>query len=237
MEAGLTGAELTYDVNFSSLSFNLPGLGATLLKSIYENVNPRFAINTGDMRVLSGNSLSDVHIGVALFNGFGNVDVRPDGMSMSFRGLQKPGDFGVCMNCIALCEKAVRATVPDYEVGVIAFRPTLFLELADGTNASAHLAEAVGTMERLDLGGFGNVAQHHGVNLDIESKGEGWNAIFNAYRDRTEETSLVASIYVVYREDGAIRGLEQRAGHLERLTRTLLYGIGLEVPDLFWEAA
>ena len=237
MEAGLTGAELTYEVNFSSLSFELPGLGAALLKSIYESVNPRYAINTGDMRMLSGASLSDVHVQVTLFNGFGTVDVRPDGMSMGFRGLQKPGDFGVCMNCVSLCEKAVRATVPDFEVGVVTFRPTLFLELADRTNASAYLAEAVGTLGQLDLGELGNVAQHPGVNVEIEGGEGGWNVIFNAYRDRTEETSLVASIYVVYREDGVVRGLEQRVGHLERLTRTLLHGIGLEVPDLFWEAA
>ena len=237
MEAGLTGAELTYEVKFSSLSFELPGLGTALLKSIYESVNPRFGINTSDMRVLSGNSLSDVHIQVALFNGFGTVDVRPDGMSMDFRGLQKPGDFGVCMSCVSLCEEAVRATVPDFEVGVVTFRPTLFLELADGTNASTYLAEAVGTTERLDLGELGNVAQHPGVNFEIEGEEGGWNVVFNAYRNRLEKTSLVASIYVVYREDGAVRGLEQRVGHLERLTRTLLHGIGLEVPDLFWEAA
>ena len=52
-----------------------------------------------------------------------------------------------------------------------------------------------------------------------------------------EQASLIVSLYVLYREDGAIRGLEQRAGHLGRLIRTLLDGIGLQVPSLSWEEA
>ena len=238
MEANITRVELTYEATFSTLSFELPGLGTALLKSLHESINPRYPINTADMRVLGGNSLSDVHIQVTLFNGLGLIDVRPDGISMNFRGLQNPGDFATCMNCISLCEEATRGTVPDFEVGAVAFRPTLFLELDDRTkNSSVYLAELTGTMERFDLGEFGNPTQHPGVNLELESGEQGWNVIFNAYRDRMEQASLVVSLYVVYREDGAIRGLEQRAGHLERLTRTLLYGIGLQVPSFSWEAA
>ena len=143
------------------------------------------------------------------------------------------------MNCISLSEEATRRTLPDFEVDAVALRPTLFLELDEKTkSASSHLATVVGAaVAPLDLEEFGNPAQHPGMNLEVDSTGQGWNAIFNAYRDRSEASLLIVSCYARYSEHGAIRGLEQRAGHLERLIRTLLRGIGLEVPSLFWEAA
>ena len=238
MEARLTRAELSYEVTFSRLSFELPGLGTALLKSLHESINHRYPINTADMRVLGGNSLVDVHVQVTLFNGFGSIDVRPDGISMIFRGLQNPGDFVTCLDCISLGEEATRETVPDFEVGGVAFRTTLFLELDDSSkNSSDYLAESTGAMERIDLSEFGNPKRHPGLNLELESTEQGWNVIYNVYRDRVEETSLIVSLYAAYREDGAISGLQQRAGHLERLTRTVLRGIELQVPELSWEEA
>ena len=183
MEANFIRAELTYEATFSTLSFELPGLGTTLLRSLHESINPRYPINTADMRVLGGNSLSDVHIQVTLFNGLGLIDVRPDGISMNFRGLQNPGDFATCVDCISLSEEATRGTVPDFEVGAVAFTPTLFLKLNDITkNSSVYLAELTGTMAHFDLGEFGSPTRHPGVNLELESTEQGWNVIFNAYR-------------------------------------------------------
>ena len=238
MEARLTRAELSYEVTFSRLSFELPGLGTALLKSLHESINHRYPINIADLCVLGGNSLADVHVQVTLFNGFGSIDVRPDGISMNFRGLQNPGDFVTCLDCISLGEGATRETVPDFEVGGVAFRTTLFLELDDSSkNSRDHLAESTGALERIDLGEFGNPKRHPGLNFELESTEQGWNVIYNVYRDRVEETSLIVSLYAAYREDGAISGLQQRAGHLERLTRTVLGGIELQVPELSWEEA
>lgn len=237
MEAIFRQADLTYEANFSVPSFDLPGLGTALLRSLYEHINPLSPINTADMHVLGGSSLSDVRVQVAVFNGHGLIDVRPDGLSINFRGLQDPGHFATCMNCISLSEEATRRTLPDFEVDAVALRPTLFLELDDKTKrASSHLATVTGAVAPLDLEEFGNPAQHPGMNLEIENTEQGWNAIFNAYRDSREEASLIVSCYARYSEHGAIRGLEQRADHLERLLGTLLRGIGLEAPGLSWEA-
>ena len=238
MEARLTRAELGYEVSFSRLSFELPGLGTALLKSLHESINHRYPISAADMRVLGGNSLADVHVQVTLFNGFGSIDVRPDGISMNFRGLQNPGDFVTCLDCISLGEGATRETVPDVEVGGVAFRTTLYLELDDSSkNASDYLAEASGALERIDLREFGDPRRHPGMNFELENTEQGWNVIYNVYRDRVEETSLIVSLYAAYREDGHISGLQERAAHLEQLTRTVLGGIELQVPELSWEDA
>lgn len=231
MEAIFRRADLTYEAIFSALSFDLPALGAELLKSLYENINPQFPIIAADMRVLGGNSLSDVHVQVDLFNGLGLIDVTADKLSVNFRNLQNDGDFTLCENCISLSEQAVRSALPNLQVDAVVLRPTLFLLLDRKVeSASSHIAEVAGTTAQFNLDDFGNPVQHLGVNLEVENTEEGWNVIFNAYRERGEQSSLIVSCHALYRQDGLIRGLEESASHLERLTRAFLNGIGLEMP-------
>ena len=231
MEAIFRRADLTYEAIFSTLSFDLPGLGAELLKSLYENINPQFPITAADMRVLGGSSLSDVRVQVDMFNGLGLIDVTADKLSMNFRSLQNDGDLTICKNCISLSEQAVRSALPNLQVDAVALRPTLFLALDRKVeSASSHIAQVVGSAAQFNLDEFGNPAQYPGVNLEVENTEEDWNAIFNAYRDRGDQSSLIVSCHALYREDGIIRGLEERASHLERLIRAFLSGIGLEIP-------
>ena len=232
MEANFRRADLTYEAIFSALSFDLPGLGAALLKSLYENINPQFAVTAADMRVLGGSSLSDVRVQVDMFNGLGLIDVTTEKLSMNFRNLQNDGDLATCKSCISLSEQAVRKTLPNLQVDAVVLRPTLFLELDRKVeSASSHIAQVTGSTAQFNLDEFGNPAQHPGVNLEVENTEENWNAVFNAYRDRGEQSSLIVSCYALYREDGVIRGLEERASHLQRLIRAFLSGIGLEIPN------
>ena len=232
MEANFRRADLTYEAIFSALSFDLPGLGAALLKSLYENINPQFPITAADMRVLGGSSLSDVRVQVDVFNGLGLIDVTTEKLSMNFRNLQNDGDLATCKNCISLSEQAVRRALPNLQVDAVVLRPTLFLELDRKVeSASSHIAQVAGSTAQFNLDEFGNPAQHLGVNLEVENTEENWNVIFNAYRDRGEQSSLIVSCHALYREDGVISGLDERASHLQRLIRAFLSGIGLEIPN------
>lgn len=237
MEADFRRAELTYEVYFLGPSFELPGLGTLLLQSLYENIHPLYPLNTSDMRVLGGNSLSDVRVQVTAFGGLGLIDVRSDGITMSFRGLQNPQDFATCLQCISLSEEATSRVLPNCQTDGVALRPTLYLDLeGEARSASDHLATVLAAITNMDLQKFGNPVLHPGVNLEMENTEQGWNAIFNAYRDRGEQSLLVVSCFAQYGEQGAIQGLEQRFGHLKQLIRTVLRGIGVEASSPFWEA-
>ena len=237
MEANFRRADLFYEANFWAPSFELPMLGTALLKSLYENLRPLSPINTSDLRVLGGNALSEVRVQVTVFGGLGLIDVGPDGITMNFRELRNTGDFAKCLNCILLSEKVTLGTLPNCEINTVVLRPTLFLDLdGEAENASEHLAKVLGRITDLDLQEFGNPVRHPGMNLEIENTEQGWRAIFNAYRDQWEESLLVVSCYAQYGEQCAIQGMLQRAGHLERLIRTVLRGIGVEASSPFWEA-
>ena len=156
MEANFRRADLTYEAIFSALTFDLPGLGAALLKSLYENINPQFPITAADMRVLGGSSLSDVRVQVDMFNGLGLIDVTADKLSMNFRSLQNDGDLTICKNCISLSEQAVRSALPNLQVDAVALRPTLFLALDRKVeSASSHIAQVVGSAAQFNLDEFG----------------------------------------------------------------------------------
>ena len=237
IEANLRRADLVYEATFSAPSFELPVLGTALLKSLYESLRPLSLINTTDLRVLGGNALSEVRVQLTLFGGLGLIDVGPDGITMNFRDLRNTRDFATCMDCILLGEEVTLRTLPNCEINTVVLRPTLFLDLdSEVKNASEHLANVLGTTTELNLQEFGNPVRHHGVNLEIENTEQDWRAIFNAYRDQWEKSLLVVSCYAQYGKQSAIQGTLQRAGHLERLIRTVLRGIGVELSSPFWEA-
>ena len=116
MEATFSRADLNYEANFSAPSFELPALGSALLKSLYESIRPLYLINTTDMRVLGGNSLSDVRVQVTVFGGLGLIDVGPDGITMNFRDLRNTGDFATCLKCISLSEETVLRALENSQV-------------------------------------------------------------------------------------------------------------------------
>lgn len=232
MKANLEWMNVTYDMDFAAPSFDLPGSNTSVLRALYETIHPRYPIGTQNMHVAGGNLLSDVHVRVTLFNGNGVIDLSVDRMSLFFNNLKTKEDLAVCRDCISLSEEALQNSLPDVSVRAVALKPTLFLELGDGQeDAGTHLSRVVGASIQPDLGAFGSAVKYPGVNLEIENSEEGWDAIFHAFRDRTKASSLILSCQVVYGAEGKIRGLENRATHLEQLLKAFLDSIGLETPD------
>ncbi len=233
MKAKIERINLTYEVEFATPSFDLPISNVSVLKAFYETIHPRFPINAPDMHVSGGNLLSDVHVRVTLFNGNGIIDVSVDRMSLAFNNLRTEKDLTICKDCISLSEEALHKSLPAVSPRIIAIKPTVFLELNGGQeNVANYLARLPGSNVKLDLSSFGSAVQHPGVNLEVNNFEERWNAIFHAFQDRTKTSSLTLFCSAVYRADGTVRGLENRANHLEQLLKTFLDSIGLETESL-----
>lgn len=233
MKAKVERINLTYEVEFATPSFDLPINNVNVLKAFYETLHPRFPINTPDLHVSGGNLLSDVHVRVTLFNGNGTVDISVDRMSLAFTNVKTRGDMTICKDCISLSEEALHKSLPAVSPRIIAIKPTLFLEL-QGEEQSTHnyLSRLPGSRINLDLSAFGRAVQHPGINLEVDNIEEKWNAVFHAFEDRTNRKTLTLFCSAVYRADGTIRGLEQRAAHLEQLLNALIESLGLETEEL-----
>lgn len=232
MKANLEWMNVTYDVEFSAPSFDLPGSNTTVLRALYETIHPRYPVGTQNMQVVGGNLLSDVHVRITLFNGNGVIDVSVDGMSLVFSNLKTKDDLAVARDCISLSEEALQSSLPDISVRAVVLKPTLFLELGGGQeDAGNHLSRVMGSTVKFAQAAFGNATTHPGVNLEVENADEGWNAIFHAFRDRTRASSLILSCHAVYGTESKVRGLESRVDHLEQLLKAFLERIGLETPD------
>ncbi len=233
MKASIERTNLAYDVEFSAPSFDLPISNVNVLRVFYETIHPRFPINARDMYVTGGNLLSDVHVRITLFNGNGSIDISVDRMSLVFNNLMTREDLTICKDCISLSEEALHKSLPNVSVRTIAIKPTLYLGLnGDQEDVSNYLARLPATNLKLDLSAFGSTVQHPGINLEVDNYDERWNAIFHAFQDRTRVASLTLFCSAVYRADGKVRGLENRAKHLEQLLNTFLDSISLETEGL-----
>ncbi len=233
MKASIKHIDVTYDVEFATPAFDLPSSNVSVLKTFYETIHPRFRINTRDMHVAGGNLLSDVRVRVTLFNGNGVIDISVDRMSLAFNNLRTENDLTICKDCISLSEEALHKSLPTVSIRIIAIKPTLYLGLNGAQeDVSNYLARLPAANLKLDLSAFGSAVQHPGINLEVDNYDERWNAIFHAFQDRTRVASLTLFCSAVYRADGKVRGLENRANHLEQLLNTFLDSIGLETEGL-----
>lgn len=230
MKFSIEWFNMTYDVEFAAPAFDLPSNNTSVLKAFYETIHPRFPINSRDMHVAGGNSLSDVHVRITLFNGNGVIDISADRMSLVFNNLRTIEDLTTCKDCFSLSEEALQKSLPAVSSHTIAIKPTLFLELQGGEhNASEYLSQLLRSSIQIDLSAFGNTIQHPGVSLEVENFEEKWNATFHAFRDRIKASALIVSGQANYRTDGTVRGLENRVNHLDVLLMAFANGIGLEL--------
>lgn len=233
MKAKIERINLTYDVEFTAPAFDLPNSNVSMLKALYETIHPRFRINTRDMHVAGGNSLSDVHVRITLFNGNGTIDISVDRMSLAFNNLRTREDLTTCKDCTSLSEKALHKSLPTVSVRTIAIKPTLYLGLNGiQEDVANYLARLPGAKIELDLSTFGRAVQHPGINLEVDNFEERWNAIFHAFQDRTKMSSLILSCSSAYLADGTVRGLKNRVNHVEQLLNAFLDSIGLETEGL-----
>lgn len=230
MKAKIEWINLTYDVEFTTPAFDLPSNNTSVLKTFYETIHPRFSINSRDMHVTGGNLLSDVHVRATLFNGNAFIDISVDRMSIVFNNLRMEEDLTICRGCISLSEEALQKSLPAVSVRTVSIKPAVFLELNGGQeDVDNYLSRLPGSSIQPDLSAFGNTIQHPGVSLEVENFEEKWNANFHAFRDRIKASALILSCQANYRADGTVRGLENRANHLDQLVMAFLNSIDLEL--------
>ena len=224
---------VTYDAEFASPAFDLSTNNTSVLRAIYETFLPQFRINSRDMHVTGGNVLSDVHVRASLFNGNGSIDISADKMSLVFNNLRTENEFLTCQRCVLLGEEVLKKSLPAARIGMVAIKPTLFLELDGGDkDVGAHLAQSAVPSIQLDLGEFGSAIQYPGLNVEVGNPQERWDALFHAFRDRMKPSSLILNCQAIYQEDGAVRGLENRVHHLKRLLWAFLDSAKLELEGL-----
>ena len=233
MKATFLKMDLTYQIAFSALSFELPTQGLALLKSIHDNINPKFPIASTDMQIFGGNSLSDVRVQVSMFNGSAQIEILVNQCSIRFFRLQNNTDVEICKDFISLIEKALKEALPNLQFSHLTINPELSFELDGGSgNASSYLAQITGLNNHvIRFDEFGSVVQHQGLNLEIDNDEEEWSTIMNVHRHRGQDSLLIVSCFAAYRKNMT----NQRLGHFERMINVFLSEIGLEVSNFYIE--
>ncbi len=233
MKGSLEWMELTYEAEFSSPLFDLPGRNTELLKALHQLIHPRFPLRTADMHALGGSALSEVRVRVTMFGGNGTIEVTPEKLSIRFNGLGSEQNLAICNECLALAEQGLKRALPETVIAMVTVQLTQALRLGDGSvDARDFLRRIVKPGIDMDLTGLGNAALYPCINLAVRNEDEGWQAVLHAYDSATENSSIFASCRVAYPDPPEAHSHEEYLDRLRRLLETLLQGLDIEMAPI-----
>ena len=221
---------LSYEVQFSTPSLDLPERSTELLRSLYNRLGSQFLLSPGDLHVSGGSSLADTSVRVDLFGGNGRIEVTVDELSFEFENLQTVSNIAICQDCLAASERVIEGFWSDMNFGPAVATLNYFIELGDEIeSASDYLSRLTGPGISLDLGEIEGAIKHPGIRLEIENEGEKWDMFIGTERHAGEKKLLLVYATSMFDDDSAVQGAENRVDLLNRLIDLYFRGIGLNV--------
>ena len=233
MQVAVKRVDVEHEATFSVPFFDLADRRTEMLRCLHNEVSSKYRIRSEDMWISKGGQLSELQVGIDMFDRHGLIDVTADRLSVSFKSVRNEKQATICRDCISLSESALRNAFPELTVNTAAFKLTLFFQLNDNTtSASQHLSQVTESSFKGDLDAFGSVRTLPRVNLDIDNDEEYWRAFFSAYGSGRNPQLLNAYCRFFYDyEDTTIRRLTDKLLHMERLVSAFFGGIGLDAAN------
>jgi hypothetical protein len=105
MKLQLDAFTVRYQMDFGRPAVEVATLGGVLLDRM-----------TANLRIVSGNALSEYSVRIGLYNGFGSIVVTPDRTSCEFRSLTKSADLRVIAETTEAVISAIGAVLPSVAV-------------------------------------------------------------------------------------------------------------------------
>ncbi len=234
MEARLKRLDAAHEVTLAVPLFELPQRGLELLRDLHGRLSDlAHPIASHEMHFFGGTALSDVRAQIQLYGGNAEVEVTVEKCSVRFNNMPGLDQVQLFKDCVETVWESILEIFPTASAALLSIRPTLQMELADASNAGRYLTQVAGWGKEGAWDKFGRVAEHPGVSLELAHADEGWNAVFNVFRDRTSESSLVLTCVAIYmirdeKDPNASGAMMDRFTHLEGLLEAFVDQCGLE---------
>lgn len=221
--------DIAYEVTFVRPIFEVALSAVQIMKSLYANLNPRFAISMADLQSLSGQTMADVGVIVSLFNDQGSIEVRPERLLGRFDRLQNKTDGTVVRDCLKLVEKAVFESVKEAEVASTTIRTSSWLAIEGMEDPADYFLGPSGKLSlRLNAEKLKSDPLTFAPRIYARNEKEKWSATFVVDKSAFTGTHLFFVCDLTYLPHGAFNSLDERAEHLEVQYKRLLAEIGLE---------
>ena len=230
VQAAASHMDLSYDIHFSELLFELPRRGLELMEVIYSNLKSRFPISPADMQIFGGNSLSDVRVRVLLFGGNVSIETTTNQCSMVVMGIRSSDVLEEHYLGISLVENSLSKSFPNVQIDAVSIRLTIFLQLsAESETASSLISKLTRSNRQLNFTELGDVVQHPGINIELEHPQENWHIIFHTVSNRSDSSSLIVSCQSLYKVNEEFMDFRLRKASLSKIFILYLCQIGIEV--------
>lgn len=225
----LASMNFEYEGHFSTPSFDLTTRRPELLRALHKEFEPLYSFDAEDVQVSDGSRLSDDRISISLFEGNATIEVTADKFRMVFNDLPEWNFLPhLCQKCITSATRAIIDNMPESEIGTVVIDVTLRLNIGD-VEPARRLLNRAARAGSFDFSDLGDVSQNHDVKFEIENDEEEWMTLFHAYGDFSDESSLLLSCWTLYGEDGNFRDLEAQIGHVDKMIRSLLPQLGMDL--------
>jgi hypothetical protein len=227
---------VTYQATFSQLAFPLTGPvgGVNAIKTFYQEINPRFSINTEDIRLYSGSSMADLKMRLLLFGGLGEIELAPERLQATFKNAVKADDLTLIKDCIVLSLNALASWWPEVKFREELLQFMAFLKLKDAQERGIarfldELMPAVGKKE-MSAKDFGASELHYQPNYVFADSKAGWRVDLHLYQSQFVDETLILAGTSTYKAGGIMETIEKKFDHTLRVSQSFLMQHGLEFP-------
>lgn len=236
MQFNIRQFNVTYQATFSQLAFPLTeGEGAVkAMRTFYESINPRYSINTEDVHVFTGSSLSDLKIQLLLFGKLGEIELTAQHLKATFKSAVSWNDLTLIRDCVTLCLNALSGWWPNVRFREEILQYMAILEPSDSANG-----EVTGFLDRtvLTISGktmmakeFGASEIHFRPNLILAEKQAGWTIDLHLYPSDFIQNTLIVTGAATYSASGSMDTIEKKFDHAVQMSKIFLNRHDVELP-------
>ncbi|HLQ26266.1 MAG TPA: hypothetical protein VK138_10355 [Acidiferrobacterales bacterium] len=226
-----TRLDVSYQASFRSLAFDLvaPGKAATILKEVFDRINPRYAIRTSDMKVFFGVSMAEFRVNIVLFNGLGELDLNPERLLISFTNVKGQEDIKIIKDVVTLAMEAFKVVLPNVPMREDLVRFSAFIELSKGKalNFLQDLMRGSAVLEHLKSNKFEGSSISFGLKSEVEDREKRWSSVIDMGKTTWPEVLLLTGTSI-YQDGGPIKSAQEKIEHSEKIANTFLESIGLK---------
>lgn len=109
--------ELNLARSFAPPKFEMAANVGRLLQSLYDSLSSQFAVRLSDLSALPGTTMATIGARMTMFDGQVSIEVTPERLAISARGLRTSTDLNVAKRVAILTEQTVSNLLSDIKSG------------------------------------------------------------------------------------------------------------------------
>lgn len=193
--------DFVYDAYFHVPIFDILKHQTDVIKCVYTALGERWYLPLNNIQVSGGSSMSDIKIKVILFNGSGVIEISPEKINATFKGIVRTktnNDIPIIKDVIRMSLGSVLEIFPDAEIKTENFNVNADLIIQDEFDAVKHLAKFDTFASDVSLESVGADEVRNSIRLEFINSEMGWRSSFALSHSLNQNADLYCNILSMF---------------------------------------